>query len=153
MVKLSQIQSYLFLFLEHNPGLVPVQVSCDGQVVSNTVIFEYKEKQRAGISFASNSEQVKDWFTVSGKFAKTDLRYFLGEKLTIARRRFCKVAALKMYNHMIRMIGFTEFSYQSLGKEIICIPPNLTDEGGAKDLGQFPIQSAQILTACGLDNA
>ena len=23
----------------------------------------------------------------------------------------------------------------------------------SKDLGQFPIQSAQILTACGLDNA
>ena len=39
MVRLSLIQSYLFLFLEHNPGLVPVQVSCDGQVVSNTVIF------------------------------------------------------------------------------------------------------------------
>ena len=76
MGKLSLIQSYLFLFLEHTPGLVPVQVSCDGQVVSNTVIFEYKEKQRAGISVYSNNEQVKDWFTVNGKFAKADPKYF-----------------------------------------------------------------------------
>ena len=56
--------------VEHSPGLVPLQVSCDGQLVSNTVIFEYKEKQRAAISVSSNTEQVKDWFSVSGKLKR-----------------------------------------------------------------------------------
>ena len=63
----------LYYILEHNPGLVPLQVSCDGQVVSNTVIFEYKEKQRTGISLSSDIEQVKDWFSVSGKLTGTML--------------------------------------------------------------------------------
>ena len=46
---------------------MPLQVSCDGRIVSNTVIFEYKEKQRSSVALSSNVDHVKDWFSVSGE--------------------------------------------------------------------------------------
>ena len=51
---------------------MPLQVSCDGRIVSNTVIFEYKEKQRSTVAISPSVDQVKDWFSVSGEYSLYD---------------------------------------------------------------------------------
>ena len=56
---------------------MPLQVSCDGRIVSNTVIFEYKEKQRSTVAISPNVDQVKDWFSVSGECTKFKVERFL----------------------------------------------------------------------------
>lgn len=72
---------------EHRPGLVPLQVSCDGRIVSNTVIFEYKEKQRSSVAISSNIDQVKDWFSIS----ETRLQQQLIDKLDALEECLTKV--------------------------------------------------------------
>ncbi|KAK3604481.1 hypothetical protein CHS0354_019074 [Potamilus streckersoni] len=49
----------------HEPGLVTLQIACDGSVISNMVAFEYKENPKiTNITDMAASER-KDWFSIS----------------------------------------------------------------------------------------
>ena len=52
---------------EHNPGMVSLQVACEGYIISNSCLFEYKSREEAA------EDKQKEWFRVPG----IDLRTFI----------------------------------------------------------------------------
>lgn len=48
-------------FSAHETGLVTLQVACEGFVISNSVFFEYRQRQSA------TTIKTEDWFSVEGK--------------------------------------------------------------------------------------
>lgn len=57
------IINFLFSFIAHETGLVTLQVACEGFVISNSVFFEYRQRQSA------TNIKSEDWFSVEGKNA------------------------------------------------------------------------------------
>ena len=54
----------LLYFAAHEPGLVTLQVACEGYVISNSCVFEYKQQEKATLE-----EKQKEWFASDGKAA------------------------------------------------------------------------------------
>lgn len=54
--------------LAHEVGLVSLKVACEGFVVSNSVIFEYKER-----SGSSQLVKADDWLTMDGEYQVVDV--------------------------------------------------------------------------------
>ena len=46
---------------EHNPGMVSLQVACEGYIISNSCLFEYKARDEA-----AEGDKQKEWFRVPG---------------------------------------------------------------------------------------
>ena len=46
---------------EHNPGMVSLQVACEGYIISNSCLFEYKAREEA-----VEGDKQKEWFRVPG---------------------------------------------------------------------------------------
>ncbi|EEC07599.1 calmodulin-binding transcription activator, putative, partial [Ixodes scapularis] len=64
----------------HEAGLVTLQVACEGFVISNSVIFEYREQPLV------SAQKAKDWFGVDGEWHGT-LKFSLLERLEMVEAR------------------------------------------------------------------
>ena len=63
----------VFIFPGHGPGVVTLQVACEGYVISNTCSFEYKTKP-----VAVGADTQKDWFNETGMLAEQEQGSMLG---------------------------------------------------------------------------
>ena len=58
-----KIDNILFVFSGHGPGLVTLQVACEGYIISNSCVFEYKSREDG----ATETDKQWEWFSVRGE--------------------------------------------------------------------------------------